>query len=132
MESVDPQIPVDYRTLKQACRSGLTPPSRLYWYPRLPSITVGDAITEEQDIPAVAARLAAMVKLDSFESQIPEGASDRKLQHVLLALDAALLNKDGTKEIALVSPLMEIICAHIESLEVCYLMGCELTTNTAK
>jgi hypothetical protein len=131
---VDPQAPIDYHSLKNACRLGLSSESRQYWYPILPSITVGDAVTEVQDIHAVAGRLADMVKLSSFAEQVPDGTeeSTKKIVHVLIALDAATMNKNGTKDIALVTPLMEQLSRQIDSLEVCYLMGCEITTNTSK
>ena len=123
------RAPISYLDLKIACRAGLTDEERAYWWPVLPNITKDqDIINEYPDVTGDASRLSALTK---FKPGLV-ATTEEKFNVVMTAVRTAMDNKNGVKEVVLVSTVMRFVCQHVPSVEVCHLIGCDVTSKTNK
>ena len=122
------KVPVTYLSLKAACRGGLSDDQRAYWWPMLPTITKDQDIQEYPDIEGDASRLSGLTKFEPITTNSDEG----KFNVVMTAVKAAMNGKNGVKDVVLIETLMRIICQQISNIEVCHLIGCDITSKTNK
>ena len=63
LDKVSPSLPVDFKALKQHVRKGLSPASRVFWWPILPTLSSTTAVIDtDPDSIACATRLATILK----------------------------------------------------------------------
>lgn len=124
-----PIVPVEYSALKQACRSGLAPEGRRYWWPYLPEISKLDPPLQSHDIDAlrgVGQRLGALVDLVVHDCPPSE-----RVQFIMDGLSKALNKKDALSQF-LYQPLVEVVCSKIPDTELCYLIAYDMVTTESK
>lgn len=115
--SIFPQIPTDYKSLKNACRKGLTMESRQYWWPLLPLVNKDSDVLEYPDIDAIAQKLTTLVS--EYFSGTSAGISFEWKTEVLMK---SLQKRRGMDNPELISRLVRIIAECLPQIEVCFLI----------
>jgi hypothetical protein len=122
--SIFPVIPTDYKTLKNACRKGLSHESRQYWWPLLTQVAKDSLITEYPDIDGTSERLTNLV-CEYFAGGANSVSFEWKTEVVMKSLQ----KRRGMEHPDLVSKLIRIIAECIPQIEVCFLIGSDLLSQ---
>jgi hypothetical protein len=122
--SVSPTIPADYKTLKNACRKGLSTESRQYWWPLLTQIQRDTVVTEYPDIDATSTRLTNLV-CEYFGGGTQEVSFEWKTE----VLMKALTKRKGIEFPELLHRLVRIVAECIPQIEVCFLICADIVNK---
>ena len=122
--SVYPTLPADYKTLKNACRKGLSVDSREYWWPLLTQVSKETIVTEYPNIDAISRRLVSLVS-----EYFSVGSANATFEWKSDVIMKALLRRKNIERPELLSRLIRVVAECIPQIEVCYLIGCDLITN---
>lgn len=122
--SIFPQIPTDYKTLKNACRKGLTMESRQYWWPVLPLVSKDSEVLEYPDIDGTAQKLVSLVS--EYFSGASAGISFDWKTEVLMK---SLQKRRGMENPELMSRLVRIISECLPQIEICFLISSDILSK---
>ena len=122
--SIYPTIPADYKTLKNACRKGLSVESRQYWWPVLSQVKKDTIVTEYPDIDGTSERLTSLV-CEYFAGAATDVTFEWKTEVILKSLS----KRKEVEKSELLQRLIRIIAECIPQIEVCFLIGSDIVSN---
>ena len=125
--SIYPVVPTDYKTLKNACRKGLSIESRQYWWPLLIQIKKDSVISEYPDVEGTAQRLTNLV-CEYFAGTTSNPTFDWKTEVLMRALE----KRKNIERPELLFRLIRIIAECMPQIETCFLIGCDLLAYPEK
>jgi hypothetical protein len=136
-EEIQPQVPTDYNTLKDATRRGLGNSAvRAYWWPVMCNLASCTSIDTYPDISAAKDGVVANEPSLSQTLQITaDGKGTREIvtsacQNLTdVILRAGLL---ASTESDLFSTLLRLVAFQLRKLDVSYLVACDLLSNREK
>ena len=123
--SIYPTIPADYKTLKNACRKGLSTESRQYWWPVLSQVKRDSVITEYPDIEGISERLTNLV----CEYFAGGAATDVTFVWKTEVIMKSLRKRKEVENSELLHRLIKIISECIPQIEICFLIGSDVVSN---
>jgi hypothetical protein len=121
-----PKIPITYKELKYALRTGLNAEGRLYWWPYLPLLIPGVLVSEYPNLEQISISRFEWAK-NRFE---PDAATNASASSVSSDRTAEIMNLvnhlHDLEEPALVHPLIDILVLMIPRLEMCFKATCDV------
>lgn len=125
--SIYPIVPTDFKTLKNACRKGLSIEGRIYWWPVMIPVKKDTIISEYPDVEGTAERLTNLV-CEFFAGTSSNPTFDWKTDVLMRALE----KRKTIERPELLVRLIRIIAECIPQIEVCFLIGCDLLAYPEK
>jgi hypothetical protein len=138
MTEIQPKIPIDYNSLRDALRKGLTnSASRYYWWPNLPNVTSSGAIETSADIGLIAERLTALLSEETVNASMQESAKGKERDQVISTSNSIMQVLTRTKilsadEVPLFETILRMIVLTVKRADVCCMLAGDLLSNREK
>jgi hypothetical protein len=138
MTEIQPKIPIDYNSLRDALRKGLiNSASRYYWWPNLPNVSSTGAIETSADIALIAERLTALLSEETVNASMQESVKGKERSLIISTSDSIMQVLTRTKiigpdEVPIFETILRLIVVTIKRADVCCMLAGDLLANRDK